>query len=101
MTDRLKTTFIVEDGVYAYNRMSFDLCNAQATFQRIILHIFNKMSVGNFKAFLDNWPIFNAEDKHLTTLKECMERQMITTSTKLEEVHIYGTAGETVGTHHM
>ena len=45
--DRLKTTFIVEDGVYAYNRMSFGLCNAPTTFQRIILHIFNKMSVLN------------------------------------------------------
>ena len=49
--DKLKTTFIVEDGVYAYNRMPFELCNASMTFQRIILHIFDKMSVESFKAF--------------------------------------------------
>ena len=30
--DKLKTTFVVEDGVYAYNRMPFRLCNAPATF---------------------------------------------------------------------
>lgn len=30
--DKLKTTFVVEDGVYAYNRMLFGLCNAPATF---------------------------------------------------------------------
>ena len=72
--DKLKRTFIVEDGVYAYNRMSFDLCNAPATFQRIILHIFDKMSIKNFKAFLDDWLVFSAEEKHLATLGKCMER---------------------------
>lgn len=52
--DKLKTTFIVEDGVYEYNRMAFGLCNAPITFQRMILHIFEGMSVGSFKAFLDD-----------------------------------------------
>lgn len=71
--DKLKMTFDVKDGVYAYNWMPFGLCNALATFQHIILHIFDKMSVGNFKAFLDDWSVFNVEDKHLATLGECME----------------------------
>lgn len=57
--DKLKTTFIVEDGVYAYNRMPFELCNAPTTFQWILLHIFDGMSVGSFKAFLDDWSIYN------------------------------------------
>lgn len=52
--DKLKMRFVVEGGVYAYNQMPFDLCNALATFQRIILHIFDKMFVANFKAFLDD-----------------------------------------------
>lgn len=72
--DKLKTTFIVEDGVNAYNRMSFELCNAPTTFQRIILHIFDKMFVRSLKAFLDDWSIFSTKDKHITTLRECMER---------------------------
>lgn len=57
--DKLKTTFVVEDGVYAYNKMPFGLCNAPATFQRFILHIFDNMLVGNFKAFLDDWSIYS------------------------------------------
>ena len=72
--DKLKTTFVVEGGVYAYNRMPFNLCNVPVTFQRIILHIFDEMSVKNFKAFLDDWSVFNTEDKHLAVLGECMER---------------------------
>lgn len=71
--DKLKKTLVVEDGVHAYNQMPFGLCNALTTFQRIILHIFDKMLVGNFKTFLDDWSIFSAEDKHLIALKECVE----------------------------
>lgn len=62
---------MVEEGVYAYNRMPFGLCNAPTTFQ---LHIFEKMSVGNFRAFLDDWSIFSDQDTHLKALVECMER---------------------------
>lgn len=72
--DKLKTTFIVEDGVYAYNIMPFGLCNAPTTLQRIILHICDKMSEGNCKAFLDDWSVFSLEEKHLKALGECMER---------------------------
>ena len=72
--DKLKTTFVVEGGVYAFNQMPFGLCNAPATFQRIILHIFDKMSFRNFKAFLDDWSVFSTKDKHLKALVECMER---------------------------
>jgi hypothetical protein len=35
-----KTTFISEWGVYAYNVMLFGLCNALATFQKIIKKMF-------------------------------------------------------------
>lgn len=60
--------------MYTDNHMPFGLCNAPATFQRIILHIFDKMSVGNFRAFLDDWSIFSDQDTHLKALGECMER---------------------------
>lgn len=66
--DKLKTTFVVEDGVYAYNRMPFGLCNAPATFQHIILHIFDKMCTRNFKAFLDDWSIYSNKDTPQSSL---------------------------------
>lgn len=44
------------------------------TFQRIVLHIFDKMSMGNFKALFDDWSIFSSEDTHLVALRESMER---------------------------
>ena len=61
--DKLKTTFILKDGVYAYNRISFGPCNAPVTFQRFILHIFDGMSVGNFRAFLDDWSVYSGKEK--------------------------------------
>lgn len=66
--EKLKKIFIVEDRVYPYNWMPFSLCHALMTFQRIILHIFNKMLVGNFKVFLDDWLIYNNEETHLKVL---------------------------------
>lgn len=54
--------------------MSFGPCNAPATFERIILHIFSGMSVGNFKDFLDDWSIYSRKHHHLKVIKECTER---------------------------
>lgn len=65
--DKLKTIFVVEDGVCAYNRMSFGLCNAPAMFQRIILHILESKEMQIYGSTRQtSWP-YNmqgrAEDK--------------------------------------
>ena len=41
--DEENTTFTCPFGTYAYRRMSFDLCNAPATFQTCMLSIFSDM----------------------------------------------------------
>ena len=40
--DQLKTTFTTDWGTYAYTVMPFGLCNAPATFQRVMTQAFQK-----------------------------------------------------------
>lgn len=71
--DKLNTRFVVEDGIYAYNQMPFGLYNTPTPFQRIILHIFDKMSVGNSRPF-STIGLSLVHRTHLVALRECMER---------------------------
>jgi hypothetical protein len=40
--DKEKTSFIFEWGAYAYNIMPFGLCNALATFQKVVTQTFKE-----------------------------------------------------------
>lgn len=48
--------------------------SAYVILQRIILNIFDRMSIGSFKAFLDDWCIYSDQKTYLKALGECMER---------------------------
>ncbi|KAK8574570.1 hypothetical protein V6N12_062260 [Hibiscus sabdariffa] len=50
-----KTTFTCPYGTYAFWRMPFGLCNAQATFQRCILAIFSNMFEEFLEVFMDDF----------------------------------------------
>ena len=43
MKDRIKTAFVNHSGFYIYNVMLFGLCNAPATFQRLMEKIFGTL----------------------------------------------------------
>ena len=53
LEDQEKTTFTCPFGTFAYRRMSFDLCNAPATFQICMLSIFSDMVEQNLEVFMD------------------------------------------------
>ncbi len=40
--DKEKTSFIFEWGTYAYNVMTFGLCNISSTFQKVVSKTFQK-----------------------------------------------------------
>jgi len=58
--DQEKTTFTCPFSVFAYRRISFDLCNAPATFQRCMMAIFDDMVEKSIEVFMDDFFVFGA-----------------------------------------
>nr|GEW82611.1 ribonuclease H-like domain-containing protein [Tanacetum cinerariifolium] len=62
--DQEKTTFTCPFGTNAYRRMPFGLCNAPATFQRIMRAIFHDMIEESVEVFMDNFSVFRSSFDH-------------------------------------
>ena len=80
--DQEKTTFTCPFGTFAFRRMPFGLCNAPATFQRCMLHIFSDMLENVCEVFMDDFSVFgndfNACLANLSkVLHRCMERNLL------------------------
>ena len=72
--DQLKTTFTTDWGTYAYTVMPFGLCNAPATFQRIMTQAFQKYLRKFMEIFLDDFCVFSKRKDHLKFLEKCMHQ---------------------------
>ena len=53
LEDQEKTTFTCPYGIFAFRRMSFELCNASATFQRCMMSMFSDLAEEVMKIFMD------------------------------------------------
>ncbi|CAM8901314.1 unnamed protein product [Rhodiola kirilowii] len=73
--DQEKTTFTCPFGTFAFRRMSFGLCNAPGTFQRVVTSIFSDM-IGTFiEVFMDDFTLYgNTFDACLDNLNRVLER---------------------------
>ena len=68
------TAFICEFGQYEWNRMSFGLCNAPATFQRFMNSIFRKLLYKSVLIYLDDVIIFSKTlEEHIKHIEEVLE----------------------------
>ncbi|OAE29022.1 hypothetical protein AXG93_2683s1000 [Marchantia polymorpha subsp. ruderalis] len=56
--DKDKTTFTTDWGTYAYHKMPFGLCNAPATFQRMMTNIFQEHLRKFLEIFIDDFCVF-------------------------------------------
>ena len=72
--DQLKTTFTMEWGTFAFNRMPFGLCNAPGTYQRLMMDIFQDFLRHFLEVFIDDFALFSAKHDHLKFLKRTFER---------------------------
>ncbi|XP_070017172.1 uncharacterized protein [Nicotiana sylvestris] len=82
LEDREKTAFTCPYGIYSFQRMSFGLCNAPATFQRCMITIFIDMVEDKMEVFIDDFSMVgNSFDDCLVNLrrvlKRCIETNLI------------------------
>ena len=97
--DQEKTTFTCPFGTYAYARMPFGLCNAPATFQRCMLHIFSDMVEKSMEVFMDDFLVYGESFanclEHLEqVLIRCKEKRLVL---NWEKCHFMVTKGIVLG----
>uniref|UniRef100_A0A6G5A908 Putative tick transposon n=1 Tax=Rhipicephalus microplus TaxID=6941 RepID=A0A6G5A908_RHIMP len=67
--DREKTAFITPDGLYQFKVMPFELCNAPATFERMMHSLLRGYKWSTCLRYLDDVIVFSSTfDSHLTDL---------------------------------
>ncbi|CAM8910865.1 unnamed protein product [Rhodiola kirilowii] len=64
--DQEKTTFTCPFGTFAFRRMSFGLCNAPGTFQRVVMSIFSELIRDCVEVFMDDFTVYG------NTFDECL-----------------------------
>ncbi|MCO5551883.1 hypothetical protein L7F22_005389 [Adiantum nelumboides] len=78
--DRENTTFITEWCAFIYLIMPFRLCNAPATFQRVMMTIFAEYLQKFMDIFVDDFTVYSSTAKHLDCLRlmfqKCREKKV-------------------------
>ena len=73
--DRKKTAFITKYGLYEFVRMAFGLCNAPATFSRVMNLVLRGLTWDIVLAFLDDIIVLGKSfTDHLNNIKEVLTR---------------------------
>src|SRR5438132_11464378 len=74
-SDKKKTAFITKYGTYEFNVMPFGLCNAPATFQRLMNQIYKGIAYKYVVVYLDDTNVFSQRfEDHIQHLKEVFTR---------------------------
>ncbi|KAF5477476.1 hypothetical protein F2P56_004113 [Juglans regia] len=67
--DKEKTTFIIDQGLYCYKAMSFDLKKPIATYQRLVNRMFKEQIGRNMEVYVDDLLVKSRKPKqHITDL---------------------------------
>lgn len=87
--DRPKTAFITPFGLYEYRRMPFGLCNAPATFQRLMQAVMSDLVFQIVLVYLDDLLVYSSTfHTHLVRLETVLRRLRETgLKIKMEKCH--------------
>ncbi|KAL1918538.1 uncharacterized protein VTP21DRAFT_3198 [Calcarisporiella thermophila] len=73
--DKPKATFVTRFGTYQFRVMPFGLCNAPATFQRLMEHVLDGMLWKSVVVFIDDINVYSRTfDEHLEHLRAVFQR---------------------------
>ena len=73
--DGAKTAFVTSKGLFEFNRMPFGLCNAGATFSRLMQYILSGLQWEICVVYLDDIIVFSKSfEEHITRLQEVFDR---------------------------
>ena len=73
--DRKKTAFITKDGLFEHIKMGFGLCNAPATYARVMNLVLRGLTWKTVLAFLDDILVLGTSfENHLQNLSEVLTR---------------------------
>ena len=73
---RWYTTFTTYWGTFAYIVMPFGLCNAPATFQRVMIEAFQEYLREFEEIFLDDFAVFGTMEQHADYFQKCFNKCM-------------------------
>jgi hypothetical protein len=75
LEDQDKTTFTCPWGTYAYKVLPFGLCNALATFQRVVLGVFADLIHDCVEVYMDDFTVYgNTFEEALSNLEKVLIR---------------------------
>ncbi|KAI4351322.1 hypothetical protein L6164_005697 [Bauhinia variegata] len=82
LEDQEKTTFTCPYGTFAFRRMPFRLCNAPATFLRLMTSLFSDMVEKFIEIFIDDFSVFGNSfysclNNLSLVLKRCQETNLV------------------------
>ncbi|CAM8902659.1 unnamed protein product [Rhodiola kirilowii] len=97
--DQEKTTFTCPFGTFAFRRMSFDLCNAPGTFQRVVTSIFSDMIGSMIEVFMDDFTVYGSSfdaclENLSAVLARCVSMNLVL---NYEKCHFMVTHGVVLG----
>ena len=73
--DKEKTAFITHEGLYEFNVMPFGLCNAPATFQRLMHMVYGNLIFTKAPVYIDDTNVHSKTfGQHLEDLEEVFKR---------------------------
>jgi hypothetical protein len=100
--DQDKTTFTCPWGTYAYKVLPFGLCNAPATFQRVVLGVFSDLIHDCVEVYMDDFTVYgNTFEEALSNLEKVLIRcQESNLSLSHEKCKMLLTEGIVLG-HHL